>query len=318
LADQRKGGIAWTDETWNPLRGCSPSMPCAPRCWAAQMAHRQAGLPGYDGFTDASGRWTGRVSLIESQLYAPLRWKRHRRIAVGLMGDLFRLPFEQIDRIFAVMALCPQHTFQCLTKQPARMLEYFAEKRGHFTCEYKPGYSISRLLPVHNVHLGLSCMNQTDVDRDVPILLQTPAAARWLSLEPLMGPINLYTYLPTLEIERESGMWRDLVRWVVVGGESGPGARPMHPDWVRSIRDQCSASGVPFMFKQWGEWLPIATPRMTAKVGETLIIDGFGNTRPASWGDVMQSRGDLWAVERVGKKSAGHLLDGREHLAFPA
>lgn len=282
--------IEWTDATWNPVRGCTRVSEGCRNCYAERMAAR--GLPGLnspktgDSFAimTASGpHWTGKVELIESALKIPLRWRKSRRIFVNSMSDLFHesLSDDAIDRVFAVMALCPQHAFQVLTKRAERMrgwtdrLQKMADdwkphtKRGEFTPSdvlnfkhmhrtfgrgpafpYKPW-------PLSNIWLGVSVEDQKNLDR-IKHLRNTPAAVRFLSLEPLLedlGDLNL-----------------DGIHWVICGGESGPGARPMHPGWVRSVRDQCAAASVPFFFKQWGG---------------------------------------------VHKKAAGRLLDGREHMEFP-
>jgi protein gp37 len=306
--------IQWTDETWNCVRGCSRvSSGCGDStgggCYAERQAYRFSG-PGmsYEGLvrmTPKGPRWTGKVVLVEDKLNDPLRWKKPRRIFVNSMSDLFHesLSDESIDRIFAVMGNCSEergHVFQVLTKRPARMLEYMntrARKAWN-------GPRMNRSsFPPNNIWLGVSVENQETADERVPLLMETPADVRWISAEPLLGLIDLES-VPTME---------GSIDWVVVGGESGPGARPMHPDWARSLRDQCVAAGVPFFFKQWGEWVPTAnvgfgdSPRaktMTFATGE--MIDTYGGPVP-------------FAIEmrRIGKKEAGRLLDGREWNEFP-
>jgi len=275
-----KSAIEWTDATWNPVRGCTRVSPgCggpgkAGGCYAERIAARFSG-PGqpFEGFAERKGgeaRWTGKVALIEDMLAVPLRWSKPRRIFVNSMSDLFHehLPDGAIDQVFAMMALCPQHTFQVLTKRPERMRDYLSDQDP---------------MPLPNVWLGVSAEDQARADERIPLLLETPAAVRFVSCEPLLGPIDLINLDHTGAQRKDqahgiSALWRaaaeiglrTMLDWVICGGESGPVARPMHPDWARSLRDQCQAAGVPFFFKQWG-----------------------------------------------GKKRAGRLLDGVEHNAFP-
>jgi protein gp37 len=270
--------IAWTDTTWNPIRGCSKvSLGCT-NCYAERMAARFAG-PGqpYVGLIK-NGHWNGTVRLVTEHLGDPLRWKQPRRIFVNSMSDLFHesLAFEDIASIFGIMAASPRHTFQILTKRPAQMLEFFQRIQ-------RPRLDVRDFgtWPLPNVWIGVSVENQQTADERIPILLQVPAAVRWVSLEPLLGPVDLD--LPRCEIhdrnelsmngsvcngcasdgysgELSWGHWLDPlnggISWVVAGGESGPSARPSNPSWFRSLRDQCAEAGVPFLFKQWGEWAP--------------------------------------------------------------
>ncbi|MDI9379758.1 MAG: phage Gp37/Gp68 family protein [Verrucomicrobiota bacterium] len=212
--------IEWTDATWNPVTGCTKVSQGCKHCYAERMATRLAGRYGY------SADQPFRVTLRGSKLEQPFHWREPRMVFVCSMGDLFHddVPDGFIDRVFGVIRKCPQHTFQILTKRP------------HGMCEY--ALSLSYRRPPSNVWLGTSVENQDAADSRIHHLLNTPAAVRFLSLEPLLGP------LPGLNLEG--------IHWVIVGGESGPGARPMHPEWARDIRDQCVAAGVPFFFKQWG------------------------------------------------------------------
>jgi len=255
----------------------------------------------------ASGpRWTGEVRLIAEHLEDPLRWKRPRKIFVNSMSDLFHesLSDEVIDKVFAVMALSPQHTFQVLTKRAERMHDYLTGKnykarhyqveslradgdearRSDIRCEIvsiggHEGYNRIEGLrwPLPNVWPGVSVENQETADERIPWLLKTPVAVRWISYEPALGPVDFRPYMPSHPEERERRVngaakilgiskksARDFIgsavypeiKWVVCGGESGPDARPMHPAWARSVRDQCVAAGAPFHFKQWGAWAP--------------------------------------------------------------
>lgn len=221
--------IEWTDETWNPITGCTPTSEGCQNCYAKRMATRLRGRYGYPKDNPF------KVTFHPDRLAQPLKWKKPRRIFVCSMGDLFHksVPNLTIDLIWEKMKKCPKHTFLILTKRPERLLK---------------DYDNSDPLP--NVWLGVTAENQARADERIPMLLQIPAAVRFVSLEPLLGPVD-FTDRP-LDPESTMGEWSDLdqLNWVIVGGESGPGARRMRIDWVRSVRDQCQEAGVPFFFKQ--------------------------------------------------------------------
>lgn len=220
-----KSEIEWTESTWNPITGCNKISPGCKNCYAARMALRlQAmGQPNYrQGF---------KVALHEQALTLPLRWKKPQTIFVNSMSDLFHheVPFDFIEKVFSVMAKAKQHRFQFLTKRAER-LEQFAKE-----------------LPwPENVWAGVSVESHEYVGR-LDSLRKVPAVVRFVSMEPLLGPLQ------KLDLNG--------IDWVIVGGESGPGARPIEADWVRDIRDQCISTGVPFFFKQWGGTRKKATGR---------------------------------------------------------
>ncbi len=208
--------IEWTEVTWNPVTGCAKISHGCKHCYAERMARRLQvmGMKKYrNGFE---------VAVHDSTLSEPLRWKKPRLVFVNSMSDLFhdRVPDEFIQSVFDVMNRAPQHTFQALTKRPERVREL--NEQLHWTS---------------NIWLGVSIESERWLHR-LDTLRETDAQTKFLSLEPLLGP------LPNLDLAG--------VHWVIVGGESGPGARPMNPDWVRNIRDKCLASEAPFFFKQWG------------------------------------------------------------------
>ena len=271
-------GIEWTDATWNPVRGCSRVSSGCQNCYAERVAARFAGPQRKDGeVTDTPGpfagfathsppRWTGLVALVEEHLLDPLRWRKPRRIFVNSMSDLFHesLPDEAIDRVFAVMALAPRHTFQILTKRAMRMWMYGTSHYGGAASRATSiAGEVSRLCeerglpfqavkwPLPNVWLGVSCEDQARADERIPLLLQTPAAVRFVSAEPLLGPIELPPSSPC-EYHRHDLDRCARLDWVIVGGESGPGARPCDIAWVRSIVAQCNADGVAGFVKQLG------------------------------------------------------------------
>ena len=311
-------GIQWTDATWNPLRGCSRISEGCRNCYAETVASRFSG-PGqpYEGLAK-DGRWTREVRFVPHMLDQPLRWTRPRRIFVNSMSDLFHenVPDEWIARVFDVMARAPQHTFQVLTKRPDRMRRVLPSFAPSHTARDRSGW------PLPNVWLGVSAENQATADGRIPLLLETPAAVRFVSAEPLLGPIDLN------ERELLCRTWRRgltigrYLDWVIIGGESGPGARPMHPGWARALRDQCVHVGVPFFFKQWGEWKPVApvyacTQQDSAAIAAAdesrcVFIAGDGRVWPEN-----QPPGGSWIVERTGKKTAGRTIDGREWDQFP-
>lgn len=346
--------IEWTDATWNPITGCTRVSEGCRNCYAEVMAARFSG-PGQWGeglariVRDPNGkaidhRWTGKLRFNDRALDLPLRWSKPRRISVNSTSDLFHedVPDEWIDRVFAVMALAPRHTFQVLTKRPERMREYIHPRhsaRGpcvqdRIQAIYYANHQYPSAWPLPNVWLGTSIEDQATADARIPHLLATPAAVRFVSAEPLLGPLDLFVphhkIAPNIIIAQNAltglngvGEIGARLDWVIVGGESGPGARPMHPDWARSIRDQCQAAGVAFFFKQWGEWTPgenvlseITGWRANATYGPWVGGDEwvFGET---DMGDPEEDWHDEPDLYRVGKKAAGRLLDGREWSEMP-
>jgi protein gp37 len=287
--------------------------------------------------------WTGEVRFNDKVLLDPLKWKRPRKIFVCAHGDLFHenVPDEWIDRVFAVMALAPQHVFQVLTKRPERMRAYFADPltetrvRLLRDLQRQTGGQIaelmSPLLPLPNVWLGVSVEDQQRADERIPVLLATRAAVRWLSCEPLLGPVDLEYVADdgTAEVHALSGehVFSELpygrrLDWVVAGGESGPGARPMHPDWARSLRDQCAAAKVPFLFKQWGEWEVSLDRESNDPDWRADYSNFYAESSKSQWLNLEGGRGfhgdRFHVMRRVGKSAAGRLLDGVQHDGYPA
>jgi protein gp37 len=284
--------IEWTDETWDPIEGCSAKSGGCRNCWAAKTCHRLAGNPTgnlretYGGLTRKTrdGRiiFNGTVRMLPDRLGQPLHWKKPRKVFVCSRSDLFHgaVPDEFIAAVFAVMAACPQHTFQILTKRPERMRTWVAwmeealdDWGAVHTCFAASLYppSVPDTIPVWplpNVWLGVSVENDDVFDERVRHLFHTPAAVRWLSCEPLLGPL-LFRWLPAWRrhdgsltclrhdaigsVGDEGTNHLDGLReldWIVVGSESGPRRRPTDIEWVREIRDQCVRAGVPFFLKQ--------------------------------------------------------------------
>lgn len=320
--------IQWCDETVNPMPGCSHVSPACDHCYAERMAStRLAHLPQYKGLT-TGGRWNGSTRFIPGELNKPFRWKKPRRVFVNSMGDLFhdRNSFDDVDAIFAMMADCPQHTFMVLTKRPARMQEYMSPswRRESVYGLTSTAHEIGGPgpWPLPNVWLGVTAEDQARAEERIPLLLETPAAVRFVSVEPMLERMNLERWLTSCEDCGNSGSGPlfagrpglDLcgmvctkkgegpsLDWCICGGESGPGARPSHPDWFRSLRDQCAAeAGVPFFFKSWGDWAPRHDLQCRELAGKL-----WTNFDPDT------------SVCRVGKQAAGRLIDGREHNEFP-
>jgi protein gp37 len=369
--------IEWCSRSdWNPIRGCTRASEGCRNCYAEAIAARfsDPGQPFY-GFaerTPSGPRWTGKLALQESRLGLPLRWRKPARIFVNSTSDLFHddLPDEAIDRVFAVMALAPQHTFLVLTKRAQRMRDYIrasgaldrvaeavaeigkaADQRSLANpprrmvadADHKLGinawagsYNLTHghvPWPLPNCWKGVSVEDQARADERIPLLLDTPAAKRFLSCEPLLGPVDLRNlpfgppedhYKPRILDALTAGRLSETpwhLDWCIAGGESGPGARPMSIQWARSLRDQCRDAGVAFFFKQFGEWAPAgggpaARPGRFAfgdyehEPGTMVQCDGYPRQ--------FTMFGARSVMQLVGKKAAGRLLDGVEHSEFPA
>lgn len=331
MAKQGSKGISWTDETWNIIAGCSYESEGCRNCWAKRQALRV--YPDLAYFCDGQARWNGNVRIFPERLDYPLRWTKKRLIAVGLMGDLFHpgVPDEFIEEVFAVMAIS-KHTFQILTKRPERMLKWMsgewrdtmiegrAQKRWHDRTKEDPSLWLAVHLPLPNVWIGVSCENQEAADQRIPILMRTPAALRYVSFEPLLGSITInrsHAYCPTHDFGGGFcvGGCHDLRKpeWVIFGGESGPGSRPMHPEWARDMIRQCESLGVPVHFKQWGDWA-YWSDRVTVRASKVMRLTIKGN----NGSDLANSSdgGDVW-LYKCGKKHAGRIIDGKEYLRFP-
>jgi len=361
--------IEWTDTTWNPLAGCSKVSQGCKNCYAMRHAQRLAANPNpkvsnaYSGLVNGHGDWTGLVRLLPERLSQPLHWRKPRRIFVNSLSDLFHpsVPFEFIARVFGIMAAAPWHTFQVLTKRPERAEAFFQWiiDRWSLTDHVDANVALSLLLcddlgrdwrvscdqeaqpwPLPNVWLGTSVENQDAADERIPYLLKCPAAVRFLSCEPLLGPVTLPPDLvidcPTcdgwgkteprgsIDCETCHGggeVWR--VHWLICGGESGPRARPMHPEWVHRLNNRCGVDGIPFFFKQWGAFRP-SLPMEPATHGV------FASGEVFRAGELMYPDGEVarrlsqkllceeWQrMTQTSKREAGRLLWGREWNEMP-
>jgi len=311
--------IEWAHETWNPVVGCTKISVGCENCYAERMAARLANM-GQSIYMNVvkhektdSGclkwlpRWNGKTSIASIKtIEKPWNWKKHRFVFVCSMGDLFHesVSLETVLNIMYVINKCRQHTFLILTKRPERMREFFVEWLHDQTGDYIP-----------NMWLGVTAENQDMVNERIPVLLNVPAAKHFVSVEPMLGPVDIVQYMHDSccnEIREKEGICicseprEPHLNWVICGGESGPGARPTHPIWVQSLRDQCVNNKTPFHFKQWGAWIPVDYVRegkhyvnLTPTGNEILLHDPLINMR------------------RVGKKRAGRMLNGREWDQMP-
>jgi protein gp37 len=358
-----KTRISWTDRIWNPITGCTKVSQGCKHCYAErEWQTRYTRNPRHIAY----GRPFADVQAHPLRLGLPFFWKQPAKIFVNSISDLFHeaISFEFIAAVFGTMALNPHHIFQVLTKRPDRMEQFFAWVRHEGRLFGPASLCITKLIstelgnhpnllprqiepmirsdearasiqwPLPNVWLGVSVEDQASADRRIPSLLRTPAAIRWISAEPLLGPLDLSLWFDLYQFE-EGDEWhpRNLSRplrspdWVVVGGESGQLSRPLHPDWVRLLRDQCLAAEVPFNFKQWGEFF--------------VPEDGAESCRVCgcTWNNACDCKGGCYWIEpglcsecagktppegarpvkyrRIGRKQAGRLLDGALWDQYP-
>lgn len=314
--------IEWTDHTFNPWEGCQKVGPGCDNCYAET---RNARFAGGTAINWGPGSPRRRTSASNWQL--PKRWNaqadafmaqhgRRQRVFCASLADVFDNAVDPQWRadLFALIDATPNLDWLLLTKRIGNVRGMLAElAHGN-----DPDLSLLDMMPLPNVWIGATIVNQAEADRDLPKLYAVPACVRFLSIEPLLGPVSLGGWPIFDEGEKP------LLHWVIVGGESGPGARPMHPDWARSLRDQCEAAGVPFLFKQWGEW---GEPDSIERTG--LAHQGWheqdrmdGGVPRHEWPGPVRNGVELASlrpeVYRVGKKAAGRLLDGRTWDGFPA
>jgi len=342
-----KTKIEWADRVWNPVTGCSKVSEGCRNCYAERLAKR---FWGEREFTE--------VQCHEERLGDPMKWKKPARIFVNSMSDLFHhdVPIGFIAGVWSSMLVADHHTFIVLTKRPKRMLDVVSKLYGD-------QFFYTQHLP--NVWLGVSAEDQQTADERIPLLLETPAAKRVVSIEPALGPVDIgmskhwpsrwvrlsWTVRSDLPFIKpvaiaEPGIYRaesnrhgalsvmtenillgikpdefkclPKLDWVIMGGESGPNARAMHPDWAKSVRDQCQAAGVPFFFKQWGEWALKGAVEAKSHDFGVLTHEGEWFAKTTGWNGRSEDPDTHEAyMVNVGKKNAGRLLDGREWNEVP-
>lgn len=319
--------IEWTDATWNPIVGCSKVSPGCDNCYAIGVAHRGM-TEHHRGLTirvrngdSETTEWNGEIHRAPDSIFMqPLRWQRPRRIFVNSLSDLFHPGVSDgtITEIVAVMALAQQHTFQVLTKRPQRMAALLNDEGFHHDLRDMIGWLrdrfrsdqmlVNRPWPPPNVWWGVSTESNRYAWR-ADHLRDTPAAVRWVSAEPLLGPLDQLNLTG--------------IDWVVAGGESGPGARPMHPQWARDLRDRCADDGIAFHFKQWGSWAPWIADDWSEEAGGSTYVKLDGST---SWAAGSDDSCTNWsanyepsdhAVTQTAKSAAGRTLDGRTWDEYP-
>ena len=352
MSDNSK--IEWTDASWPVTVGCDHVSPGCDNCYAAVLTSgRLAHLPEYAGLAE-KGKFNGTVRCLPERMDWPSKWRKPKRIFVCSMSDLFHasVPDEFIAKVFAAMASTPRHTFQVLTKRHARLRSLVGSDEFRKSVQRRINYAppdddyVTRhwkTWPLPNVWLGVSVEDQQWADIRVPALVQTPAAVRFLSCEPLLGPVDLTRWMPAGIAKWHcgscdtyySGGWQETgpscgrvgywcgshtgngrpndqpISWVIAGGESGGNSRPMHPQWARSLRDQCVDAGVPFLFKQWGNWQPY-----TGYEERRHLVQLWEWPQGTKYGPG-QVGGVIAHMNRVGKKAAGRMLDGRTWDEFP-
>lgn len=325
--------IEWTERTWNPVRGCSRVSEGCRNCYAERQAARFSGkigtlnedpyVPEYGPFhrfvqiTNGHPQWTGKVELIEKHLEDPLHWRKPCKVFVNSMSDLFHeaLPDEAIDRVFAVMALCPGHTFQILTKRPGRMLQYLTrgvddefmrETMDEAVQEFQACHANMHppgRWPLPNVWLGVSVEDQKTADERIPLLLQTPAAIRFVSYEPALGPVDFRRWLTVTALRDR------MLDWIIIGAESGPGARAFDIQWARNTIEQCKAAGVACFLKQLG-----AHPQEVA-YPQTVTLRETQQWMDSGWTCITDENGQHWRrCYKLKDRKGGDWLEWPEDL----
>ncbi len=276
--------IEWCDETWNPVSGCSPVSEACRNCYAAALAEGRMRRFFPNGFSE--------VRCHPGRLRIPGSWRKPRRVFVPSMGDLFHedVPAKFVRDVWVAMMVAWRHSFLILTKRPERMAQWFAD------CNWGDP-------PLPNVWLGVTAENQEWADKRIPILLQTPAAKRFVSYEPALAPVDWKQYIQALDL-------------VICGGETGPHARPMHLDWPRGARAWCHAAGKAFFLKSLGEWVPeevVAGGDLGGDMRRGIVQQVCGDGREI---DGLFRPGDCY-MRRVGKRAAGVELDGKPWREMP-
>lgn len=331
--------IEWCDSTFNPWIGCTKVSPACDHCyaerstpartlgvtWGPHAERRRTGAANWE----LPKRWNAQAEVFQQQ------HGRRQRVFCASLADVFdnQVPVAWLVDLLGLIAATPRLDWLLLTKRIGNFDTRLGAALDSVCTQAEPsalGVWLMRWLnrekAPRNIWLGATIVNQEEADRDIPKLLAVPARVRFLSVEPMLGPVDLGSFMPIECVMPVGNPWRrrtkfgepdTLIDWLICGGESGLNARPMHPDWARSLRDQCAAAGVPFLFKQWGEFLPAsaddADPTL-ADVPESRVFWSDGS----KWDRFDGQRAGVDLVARVGKKASGRLLDGVEHNGFPS
>lgn len=303
-------------EVWNVVTGCNKVSQGCKNCYAEVMHKRLQGMyPEKYNHDFLSG-----AHEHDDLLHLPLKWKTPRTVFVNSMSDLFHenVSFEFINGVFTVMSDLDQHTYIILTKRPERILEFI---------KWKQNQIFNIWMPSDNVWIGVSVEDQKTANERIPLLLQIPTAVRFLSCEPLLGALNIYDAFPK---DESCHIFSNVIDWVIVGGESGHKARPMHPDWVIGLRNQCKEAKIPFFFKQWGEYKPDPRP-FTSKLkwihhaqgwlygwkrGKDICLS-YDGTHCLKGSDFDTCTYPVYPMRKVGKVLSGNILNGKQYLEFP-
>ena len=311
-------------ETWNPIIGCSKVSPGCDNCYALAMAKRIAGMERatgrinyratlMPGENNIQSEWNGHTFLVNEAFTKPASWKSKRIVFVNSMGDLFHEGhlYEWIDAVFSAMSDYDQHIYILLTKRPEKMLKFWQWKREQHGIDWRPK---------DNVWIGVTAENQEQADKRIPILLQIPASKHFVSIEPMLGPVDLTHIDHDWQTNALTGKQSDMARpwydtnkldWVICGGETGPKARPMNQNWVIEVKNQCKEAKVPFFFKQWGEWEPRNANSFALK------NDPKSEKYQLKKVPYADNPFEFSNVSKVGRKNAGNLLDGQQHHECP-
>jgi len=292
----------WWDRNWPVLEGCTPCSPACDNCFAAKYAHRfKDSLPSLRGLTNQEGKWNGMVMICRDQLKLPSTIKKPTVWFVTERSDLFHplVPFGYIQAVLTYAAMAPHHRYMILTKRPERMAEFFQWMNSEST------YSVETLQDCF--WFGVTVWDQASADRSIPILCGLQVAHKFISIEPMLGPVNILRHCNREAAAHSRFRPVPCVDLVICGGESGHEARALSPEWVNFLRYQCTDAKIPFFFKQWGEWSHQSQADFTSSPFTAL---SSRNAMYHVWGDGTRSY-------RVGKKAAGRLLDGKEHMEFP-
>ncbi|NOZ67984.1 MAG: DUF5131 family protein [Deferribacteres bacterium] len=301
MFDRIEKGL-WWDRAWTLVEGCTKVSPACRNCWAERDAWRKSHQKNekisrrYEDLLDENGHWTGRIRLMENFDIPCLIKKIRRPTVFAIWNDLFHenVPRLYIEHALIVMALLKKHVFLVLTKRIDRAKKILDT-------------------PAPNIWFGVTAENQEQANRRIPTLMQIRAAKRFVSIEPMLGPVILEKWLADRKLD-----------WVILGGETGKNARPMHPGWARKVRDDCQAAGVPFFFKQWGEWLPDRQlfNHPQGPGGKLMLTLEHNSPKAIATRQKLQitticHHGFTTTFAHVGKKAAGALLDGREWREVP-